>query len=292
MLEVVESLYAARPSSDLYHYTSIGSLQEIVKTRSIWATEIRYLNDAKEVIHTLDMFLSVMRTKHESSNEITREFLRQLERWLRHRLVDGHLVFAVSLSEHGNLLSQWRAYSPVGKGVSAGFDRHIFRITALRQGYRLGKCLYDDEIQKRVIQDIFWQIEKVIIERGPENDVGKRASSNSYHGIFEEFEDDLLMCAALLKHPAFREEAEWRAVSSVVKRYAPSDIQYREGRFCLVPYRQLSLVSEKSEEMPFKEVFVGPTPSTEQSIKSLGMFLSNHGLNPRVTNSLIPYRLL
>ena len=102
--------------------------------------------------------------------------------------------------------------------------------------------MYDCELQQRVIQEIFGQIEKEAIYNGPENDTGKRNPSNSYHGIFERFEDDLLMCAALLKHPAFKEEAEWRMVSSVVKRYAPSDIRYREGRSCLVPYRELSLV--------------------------------------------------
>lgn len=292
MLELVANLYKAEPSRTLYHYTSIGGLQGIVESRSIWATEIRYLNDAKELVHTLDMFLSVIRAKYESSDETTREFLRQLEVWLRHRLIDGHLVFVVSLSEHGNLLSQWRAYSPVGKGVSAGFNPQYLRTTALEQDYRLGKCAYDVDIQRRVVQELFGQIEKEGLERGPEGDVGKRHPSNSYHGTFEDFEDDILMCAALLKHPAFTEEVEWRAVSSVVKRYAPSDIQCREGRSSMVPYRQLSLVPKKSQEMSLKEVFVGPTPNAELSIRSLGMFLSNHKLNPRVSNSLIPYRLI
>ena len=292
MLEIVDNLYGAEPSRNLYHYTSMGSLQEIVKSRNIWATEIRYLNDANELVRTLDLFLSVIRTKYESSDDTTREFLRQLEEWLRHRLVDGHLVFVVSLSEEGNLLSQWRAYSPVGKGVSAGFDPQYFRAIALQQGYRVGKCVYDVEIQRRVIQEVFGHIEKEALERGPENDVGKRHPLNSYHGIFEDFEDELLMCAALLKHPAFREEVEWRAVSSVVKRYAPSDIQYREGRSCLVPYRQLSLLPLNSQRMSMKEVIVGPTPNAELSVRSLGMFLSNHELNPGVANSLIPYRLM
>lgn len=289
---IVSELYEKNPTRTLYHYTSIGGLQGIVESRGIWATEIRYLNDAKELVQTLDMFLSVIRAKYESSDERTREFLRQLEEWLRHCLIDGHLVFVVSLSEQGNLLSQWRAYSPLGNGVSLGFDPQDLCTVAPAQGYRLGKCVYDGQLQQRVIREIFGQIEKEAISSGPENDTGKRHPMNSYYSIFEKFEDDLLMCAALLKHPAFREEVEWRAVSSVVKRYAPSDIRYREGRSCLVPYRELSLVPANADRITLKEIFVGPTPNSNLSMRSVGMYLSSRGLSPLVANSLIPYRVI
>ena len=63
---IVSELYEKNPTRTLYHYTSIGGLQGIVESRGIWATEIRYLNDAKELVQTLDMFLSVIRAKYES----------------------------------------------------------------------------------------------------------------------------------------------------------------------------------------------------------------------------------
>ena len=108
-----------------------------------WATEIRFLNDAKEIVQTLDIFLSQIRAKLDSTDETEREFLRQLEAWLRHRLVDGHLIFVASFSEQGNLLSQWRAYSPLGKGVSLGFDPQCLDTMAQQQDYKIGKCVYD-----------------------------------------------------------------------------------------------------------------------------------------------------
>jgi len=292
MHTVLNDLYDVKSSRTLYHYTSIDGLQGIVESRSIWATEIRYLSDAKEVFQSLDILLSVIRAEYESSDATKREFLRQFEVWLRDRLVNGHLVFVASLSEQGNLLSQWRAYSPIGKGVSLGFDPQYIRKIAQQQGYNLGKCVYDRQLQQRVIQEIFRQIEEEAASNGPENDIGKCHPSNSYYGIFEKFEDDLLMCAALLKHPAFSEEREWRVVSSVVKRYAPSDIQYREGRSCLVPYRKLSLFQKEADQMKLKEVFVGPTPNSELSMRSVGLYLSNRGISPMVANSLIPYRVI
>jgi hypothetical protein len=125
---------------------------------------------------------------------------------------------------------------------------------------------------------------------GPETDRSKRHPSNSYYGLFEKFEDDLLLAAALLKNSAFKEEVEWRLVSSVVKRYAPSDIRYREGRSCLVPYRELSLVTKETNRMMLKEVYVGPTPNPNLSMRSVSMYLSQQGLNAMVANSMIPYR--
>ncbi len=79
-------------------------------------------------------------------------------------------------------------------------------------------------------------------------------------------------------------------MSSVVKRYAPSDIRYREGRFCLVPYRELSLVTKETNRMMLKEVYVGPTPNPNLSMRSVSMYLSQRGLNAMVANSMIPYR--
>ena len=121
MLDLVANLYQVKPARTLYHYTSLSGLQGIVASRSIWETEIRYLSDAKELVQTLDILLGLIRNKYESSDAKKREFFGQLEKWLQERLVRGHLVFVASFSEEGNLLSQWRGYSPIGKGVSLGF---------------------------------------------------------------------------------------------------------------------------------------------------------------------------
>jgi hypothetical protein len=42
-----------KPNEFLYHYTSLHALLGIVKTRSLWSTNIFYLNDSSEYHHVL-----------------------------------------------------------------------------------------------------------------------------------------------------------------------------------------------------------------------------------------------
>jgi hypothetical protein len=133
MPALLTDLYDEKPTRTLYHYTSLHGLQGIVESRSMWATEIRYLSDAKELVQTLEIFLSAIRIRYQTSDATKRELFQQLETWLRDRLVSGHLVFFSSFTEEGNLLSQWRGYSPLGEGVSLGFDpQHLRKLLKSR----------------------------------------------------------------------------------------------------------------------------------------------------------------
>ena len=42
--------------------------------------------------------------------------------------------------------------------------------------------------------------------------------------------------------------------------------------------------------MMLKEVYVGPTPNPNLSMRSVSMYLSQRGLNAMVANSMIAYR--
>ena len=51
--ELLARLYGTKPDPEnpLYHYTSLEGLRGIVDSRTLWATDIRYLNDAQELHH-------------------------------------------------------------------------------------------------------------------------------------------------------------------------------------------------------------------------------------------------
>jgi len=52
------------------------------------------------------------------------DFLVELRVWINQLIGIPHDIFAFSLTEKGNLLSQWRAYTPLGDaGVSIGFSK-------------------------------------------------------------------------------------------------------------------------------------------------------------------------
>lgn len=289
MLEpLIADLYGARPQSILYHYTSLAGLMGIVKSRSLWATEIRYLNDADELIYLGKCIGSAVATREDVGEEVA-EILRQFLDWTGQRLSRGHLQFVCSFTESGNLLSQWRGYTPPSKGVSLGFAHEAIVAAAEAQGYWIGKCIYDPTRQNEVVEQLVATVVTAARQAGaaPQS---RKAISQSYHEVFEGLEADILRVAAVLKNPAFHEENEWRLVSPLQINYVESPILYREGTESLVPYLDFALPKAGDGRVELFHIFVGPTPSSNLSTHSLSMFLSKYAVCPAIINSRLPFK--
>jgi Protein of unknown function (DUF2971) len=289
--DITNSLCAGTPPALLYHYTSVGSTLGIVESQVLRATEVRYFSDAAEMRHALDLLKAAitLRVANASANS---KLLNQLNRWLSHRLTFGHMIFVVSFSANGNLLSQWRSYCPAGKGVSLGFRGDKLRASASAQSFQLVRCTYDLPTQQKSVEAILDAVESLGLARGENSDARKRHPTESFYGVFEEVEADLLRFAALLKHPSFHEEEEWRIVSQAVTNYVTADIEYREGASTLVPFIKFKLPYSTDRRVELERVYLGPTPSVGNSMSSLGNYLSKHGASPRNGTIFcdIPYR--
>lgn len=293
MLEkLAQDLYAKRPEETLYHYTSLNGVRGIVDSGFLRATEIRYFSDAAEMKHTVDQ-LSAVISFFEGFGKSNQTLLDQLREWLSHRLTAGHMLYVGCFTPNGNLLSQWRSYCPTGKGVSLGFDAAKLSTSATRQRWQLGKCIYCQKEKEAIVMPILSEIERLAEERGENTDRSKRHPANSFHDIFEEIEAALLLVAALLKHPAFQEEQEWRVVSPVITNYVEAPIEYREGPSMLVPFMNFQLPSAPDRRLDIEHVILGPTPNANISMESLSNYLSKSGASPRqgVASCQIPYRL-
>lgn len=62
MHELIRELYSEQPTGELYHYTNSGGVLGIVQSHSIWATEVRYLDDATELSNTLERIGGLLRS--------------------------------------------------------------------------------------------------------------------------------------------------------------------------------------------------------------------------------------
>lgn len=289
--KLVQDLYAERPDRTLYHYTSLAGVKGIVDTGYLRATEIRYFSDAAEMKHAVD-FLSEGISFFEGFGKSNQTLLDQLREWISHRLTAGHMLYVGCFTPNGNHLSQWRSYCPTAKGVSLGFDAAKLSTSATSQRWQLGKCIYDPNEQNKIVETILGEIERLAEERGENTDRSKRHPANSFHDIFERIEADLLLVAALLKHPAFREEQEWRLVSPVITNYVEAPIEYREGPSMLVPYMNFCLPEAPDRRLDIEHAFLGPTPNANISMESLSNYLSKSGASPRqgLASCQIPYR--
>jgi hypothetical protein len=288
--DITSKLYSDIPKERLYHYTGFTGLLGIVDRRALWASDIRCLNDSAELKHTADLIRAEI-THRIGTGHAKPDLLNQFLDWVTHRITNGHMLFAASFRANGNLLSQWRGYSRLGKGVSLGFDPDYILRCAENQSFQIGKCIYNCKLQESLISQIIDSVE-ALAERHDAEHNQEKVGDRSYHSIFHMMESDLLRIAAILKHPSFREEEEWRIVSPVITDYVKAPVQFREGASMLVPYIEFNLLAEDSSTIALDHIFLGPTPNITISMNSLTMFLSKNGIQPNqgISYCQIPFR--
>lgn len=286
MLETLTAtLFSQASTQIIYHYTNLSGLLGISETKTLWASDIRCMNDAAELHYFAALIKQVSRNRLRQNRDEER-LLKSFIEWIEGRITVGRLLFASSFHEDGNLLSQWRGYSSVGQGVSIGFSAKALQQQAQAQHFLLGQCIYDESLQLRLIKEILDFIVSSSTHAPSLNN-----DDEQLNAFFTALERDLFRIAALFKHPSFQEEKEWRIVSDLeddVNQPCTTPIAFRQGHTMLVPYLTLSL-----NELAFHHLFLGPTPNAQTSLNTLQMFLKEKQMQPShgVEYCNIPYRL-
>lgn len=283
----IDSFFTPTADRTLYHYTGIRGLLGIVDNRVVWASHVYYLNDSREILHACEVLGRLLANSENSGEGPEREFTKQFREWLESFRRDAFHLFVFSLSEEASLLSQWRSYTPHGKGVSLGFSPATLNHILGKPGFRIARCLYTPTEHEELMGSL---LEKMLItfrQRLPTLDTAKAHPSQKYHPLLEEFRNDLLQVLAIVKHSAFREEKEWRIVSPCFPNYTVTDVKFREGASMLLPYTELHLPPAGHL---FEEVILGPSQDSNLSHSALSAYLSNRRVCNRTVSSQIPLR--
>ena len=188
------------------------------------------------------------------------------------------MLFSASFRANGYLLSQWRGYSNHGKGISLGFNPTSIKYLASQQQFSLGQCLYDIAQQRAMAEKIVTGV------------ISMCTDPAQVHSVLDSIEGDLLGICALLKHPAFAEEQEWRLISPTFLTVDDNPISFREGKAMLIPFYLFDL--EQNGMIDLDHVFVGPTPNADLSVNALKHYLMLNNAHPSagISDSHIPYR--
>ena len=262
-----------RPSV-LYHYTSPDGLFGIVKSARIWATDIRYLNDALEFNYGLDLIRSSVEVRQKRTSDVNElalysEFANDLSVAVTFR------VFAASLSAKCDLLSQWRAYCPPTGGFAIGFESALLTTTP---NCWLIPCVYDPKAQLKLVNDF---VDSCL-------DVYTKLRVSSPELDTYQFFGGSLLLAAALKDSGFSEETEWRLVGiGFDDEHAP---EFRLGRSGIVPYIELPVGSSEAPRQ-IGDVIVGPSPHSTLSKDATTALLRRYGVqHDGVKLSRVPFR--
>jgi hypothetical protein len=272
---------------------SVGTLLSVLKSKVLWASDIRFLNDGAEFQHGLEVVLNEVEASFGGVDDRRRPLLERLPWALQQAATKP--VYATSFSAQGDLLSQWRAYCPPARGVALGLDAEALAAATAHTSFRLAICVYDAELQRQLVRDILDQAIKQDIETDVETDSHVLAR-------------DLIELAVCLKHPSFVEEQEWRIVSTP---WATGEfdlpLRFREGRSSLVPYVEFpifgaevppeyghlkDLLAEDAPRRVLTAVVIGPTPFPDLSREAVTSLLDGHGLleGVEVALSETPFR--
>ena len=116
------------PTGLIYHYCDATALLNILKTRRVWATSTKYLNDTTELLaFSADMRMHADRHRKTAAGEALSDIVDfyWIASDMRQTQTIGMDRFACCFSTDGDLLSQWRAYGNDGRGYAIGFEPRI-----------------------------------------------------------------------------------------------------------------------------------------------------------------------
>ena len=235
-------------------------------------------------------------------------------RWLRGRILErlnhasrqfvpyldstkiGFLLnpFILSLSEQGDLLSQWRAYASGGKGVALGLESSRLHIPAFRVEKEqmpgqtvLANVIYNEEVQENVVSRIVHIIDCLVKElHGFEYEAHRHPfiPMAAYINMYLHYVEPLF------KNPAFREEGEWRIVyfpqshlssfleptkTELSEKDEAAALRFRFREDDIVPH--FLFPKESNIQEMISEIMLGPTCKMDQIF--LTLFLNSCGVS-------------
>ena len=283
----------------LFHYTSVEGFLGIASSKTIWATNILYLNDASELNYSKELLrneLFEIRKKGFNINgnletSVEPIFFEIVEENIDKLIPSQNFGFFVcSFSEEKDLLSQWRGYCPEGIGFSLGFSKKLLTQCAGQSKFALKPCLYDEEAQTQSIRDLIKKTSDRFRTKIKNSSQIWNAWDTKGKILAADFMLEFIALAPTFKHHKFCEEKEWRIVASLKMNHMNELIKFRSGRSMIIPYIEIYLPI-KDGNLSIDEIVVGPTTDHLLSMASVEMLLRGKKIEyNELSYSTIPYR--
>ena len=289
----------------LYHYTSKESFLGIIKNKTLWASEILFMNDIKESKIPFEIFQSLINEKRNSDIKkkiVDAQNVKKINIFDFYKTFEGFNTYVISFSEKEDDLNQWRIYGENGKGCCIEFNKDElnsaidYNLKILEPStnekiddeYKLNwrKCCYDKKKQESEIQSVLEYIK----------------NKNNPDEILNAIQKKLLEFSTYFKDAAFNDEKEVRLIlelgTSLFNRKI-KNIRYVRNIF--LPYCELKIEEEKIPQESegrypwLGNILLGPRNDvlTVKSVKQacgtfgIGFFENWHR---KLEKSKIPYR--
>lgn len=281
----------------LFHYTTAAGLLGILQNANIWATDLKFLNDAEESIYARDMVISAIRSMenpvldpshsaHEHGQGAI-DIFAQYHKFVLNELETSEFgVYVTCFCESGDLLSQWRGYGK-DHGYAIEFTKEaihdaVTAITAYGPATGLFKVQYGLDSAAGIVGSAIRAV----------------ADFNLNHpGVKAEYSAmTVSSMLARIKHPGFAEEQEWRLVVGQqildeaslgkfgINLHHPPAL-FRPTPIAIVPYLEIPIKRES-----IVSIRVGPGDNAETRASGVRRLLKMLASEATVTYSEVPLR--
>jgi hypothetical protein len=271
---------------NLYHYTTWDGLLGILRSKKMWATHYKFLNDYTEITlfrdrlvnlilpHVKDVYDELIKHSPHAKRKIDEEGgLNQVVRHDTEAFVDaqyhatGNEIYIVSFcGEHTNphinsngLLSQWRGYGP-GGGFAIVFDtQKLEEILSLEvQKYEYGMIHLSDVVysgDEKKLQEEFYESLTVIADDVRQVFNKLKAPDNEL--VLNGFQP-FATCISRYKHHGYCEENEVRIVAlptvvnkEIIELAANDGVTFK-------PDKERKFREKSAGLVPYIEIFDSP----------------------------------
>lgn len=275
----------------LWHYTTGEALIDIVRSGSLYSTQVSCLNDRTEIHYGTallrDAFLEIQGQIHPPEET---ELLKQI---LGDTAPNSKVepppsdFFVTCFSSERDDLSQWRAYGGGENGYALAFGAGGFFNHGTTIVVRVN---YDRDLHKTLALKAAEATLK-FFRAGLDGRAGEDISqwpSEFRMGWF----GALNKLAPMVKDPAFKAENEYRIIHTFT-RSETSQLRFRQKQSLMSMHLPLFFppsTDVKSSLLPIVEVMVGPSRHKEVSRLSAQILLQQNGYIAPVTMSAIPFQ--
>jgi len=251
----------------------------MVESGQMWASNVSFLNDRRELQHGLEASLEAIRSFTKTPNHKSwHDALKHAAQSLGEGLVPN--TYAVCFCSSADVLSQWRGYGGREQGVSLTFDRKALSALMTKSKASLYPVIYGNiSTATKMSEALKAELEALVAFEGLVGLSKAEKDTAAYKAI----------CLLLpqFKHYGFHDERELRYV--LQHETVRDDVCFRAAGNVLVPY--LKLVPGGATKLPILSVTIGPGRDQELTQRSLRMYLDKKGYaDTDVKLSDVPFR--
>jgi hypothetical protein len=291
----------------LAHYTSVETLEKILRCEEIWLSNPLYMNDLEEmrfgVTQGAQLFLTSEIVSQVAGTDERANILHNAFRHCHNDLTQkGALdVYVFCLSEHDRgdtdgRLSMWRGYGGHGNGAALVFDAAKLHDPPEAPFFVSEISYGSTDTRLGMLNHLLTDWSQICRSTNMESD---QLWIAAYY-----FFQALLVFALVTKHLGFKEEHEWRVVyvpQNDPHKLLKSSMGYAIGDHGVEPKLKFKLASPIPGFLPgalsldnlVHSIILGPTVSSDLSVLATKRMLERIGkqyLLERVTASRIPLR--